>query len=275
MIHVISFIRVETPSCLQKNHFIYQEEQAMTTTQLESLTIKDIVTQDFQTAAIFEKHSLDFCCRGGKTVEEACRERGIAPEIIFAELMHVTPATSGGLSRFGQWDADFLIDYIVANHHKYVSKMIPVILAHTQKVASVHGERHPEVIRIASLFQGVAADLTQHMQKEELMLFPYIKHLLNAKRTGSVHQQPPFGSAQNPIRMMMQEHQKAGDELYEIRSLSNSYAPPEDACTTYRVSYGELQEFERDLHQHVHLENNILFPEAVRLEAQLNGQSQS
>lgn len=245
----------------------------MTTTQFETLTIKDIVTQNFQTAAIFEKHSLDFCCRGGKTVEEACREKGIAPENVYTELTQLMPAPSGETSRFSQWDPGFLIDYIVRNHHAYVSRMIPVILAHTQKVAAVHGERHPEVVRIASLFQGVATALTQHMQKEELMLFPYIKHLLTAKQANGAVQRPPFGTAQNPIRAMIQEHQQAGDELYEIRSLSNFYAPPEDACTTYRVSYQELQEFERDLHQHVHLENNILFPEAVRLEAELNGRN--
>ncbi len=115
----------------------------MTTTQLESLTIKDIVTQNFQTAAIFEKHSLDFCCRGGKTVEEACREQGIVPEIVYSELLQITPAPSGESSRFSQWDPAFLIDYIVLNHHAYVSRMVPVILAHTQKVGIVHGERHP------------------------------------------------------------------------------------------------------------------------------------
>lgn len=238
----------------------------MTTTQLETLTIKEIVTQDFQTAAIFEKHSLDFCCRGGKTIDEACREKGIAPESAFTELTRVAPTTQAETSRYTQWSPDFLIDYIVANHHSYVTKMIPVMYTHTQKVASVHGEHHPEVIRIAEIFKGVAEELTRHMQKEELMLFPYIKHLVDVSRNKVTLHKPPFGSAQNPIRMMMQEHQQAGDEMYEIRALSNSYAPPEDACTTYRVTYQELQEFERDLHQHVHLENNILFPAAVQIE---------
>ncbi len=238
----------------------------MTSTQLETLTIKEIVTQDFQTAAVFEKHSLDFCCRGGKTIDEACKEKGIAPESVYAELTRIAPSAQAETSRFKQWSPDFLIDYIVTNHHAYVSKMIPVIFAHTQKVASVHGERHPEVIRIAEIFQGVAEELTRHMQKEELMLFPYIKHLVDVKKNSTPFRRPPFGTAQNPIRMMMQEHQQAGDEMYEIRALSNSYAPPEDACTTYRVTYQELQEFERDLHQHVHLENNILFPAAVQIE---------
>ena len=238
---------------------------------MSAMTIKEIVTMNFQTAAVFEKHSLDFCCRGGKTVEEACREKGLSPEAVYSELTQLSPSASAETSRFATWPTDFLIDYIIVNHHAYVSRMIPVLMAHTQKVASVHGENHPETVKIAQLFQGVAADLTQHMQKEELMLFPYIKHLLDTVRTNGLLRKPPFGSAQNPIRMMMQEHQKVGDELYEIRALSNSYIPPADACTTFRVSYKELQDFERDLHQHVHLENNILFPMAVELEARLSG----
>jgi regulator of cell morphogenesis and NO signaling len=241
----------------------------MTTTQLENLTIKEIVTQNFQAAAVFEKHSLDFCCRGGKSIEEACREKGILSEVVYQELGQLNSTANAETSRFFLWPPEFLIDYIVTNHHTFVASMIPVILAHTQKVASVHGERHPEVVRIAEIFSGVAQDLTRHMQKEELMLFPYIKHIAVSSRSNSALRTPPFGTAQNPIQMMMQEHQKAGDEMYEIRSLSNSYTPPEDACTTYRVSYQELQEFERDLHQHVHLENNILFPLAVRLESGL------
>ncbi len=243
----------------------------MTTTQLETLTIKEIVTQNFQSAAVFEKHSLDFCCRGGKSIEEACREKGVSSEVVYQELGQLDSSATAETSRFFLWPPEFLIDYIVTNHHTYVASMIPVIGAHTQKVASVHGERHPEVVRIAEIFRSVAEELTRHMQKEELMLFPYIKHLSDVARTNGELRTPPFGTAQNPIRMMMQEHQQAGDELYEIRGLSGSYTPPEDACTTYRVSYQELQEFERDLHQHVHLENNILFPAAVKLEAGLVG----
>ncbi|HTY39076.1 MAG TPA: iron-sulfur cluster repair di-iron protein, partial [Bacteroidota bacterium] len=221
---------------------------------------------------VFEKYSLDFCCRGGRSVEEACKEKGIEPSVIFQELGHLRTSSAAETSRFFLWPTEFLVDYIITNHHAYVASMIPVLAAHTQKVASVHGERHPEVITIAAVFAGVAEELTRHMKKEELMLFPYIKHLALSARTGSAVQPPPFGSAQNPIRMMMQEHQVAGDELYDIRKLSNSYTPPEDACTTYKVTYQELQEFERDLHQHVHLENNILFPAAVKLEAGLLGQ---
>ena len=229
-------------------------------------TIKDIVLDDFRTAAVFEKYSLDFCCRGGITIDQACKERGVRAESVNAELdalppkdpsRNVQPIPDEAMS------PDSLIDLIVRIHHSYVRSAIPVIYAHTQKVAKVHGANHPEVVEIARHFAAVAEEMTQHMQKEELMLFPYIKHILSASRTGTTISAPPFGSAQNPIRMMEAEHAAAGDAMYSIRSLSSGYTPPDDACTTYRVAYQELQEFELDLHRHVHLENNILFPRAL------------
>jgi regulator of cell morphogenesis and NO signaling len=171
--------------------------------------------------------------------------------------------------RYGEWGVDLLIDFIVNNHHSYVTKMIPVLYAHTQKVASVHGARHPEVIQIAAHFEAVAHEFQQHMQKEEHALFPFIKALARSKEAGQKATPPPFGSVQNPIRMMEAEHQTAGDEMRTIRELSSGYTPPEDACTTYRITYQELRDFEMDLHQHVHLENNILFPKAILLESEL------
>jgi regulator of cell morphogenesis and NO signaling len=144
--------------------------------------------------------------------------------------------------------------------------MIPVIAAHTQKVASVHGENHPETIAIAKHFSVVYKDLKQHMMKEEQMLFPFIKYLSKAEQKKSSAERPFFGTVKNPIKMMEIEHQNAGDELSGIRDLSDNYTPPDDACNTYKVCYQELKEFEEDLHQHVHLENNILFPKSILLE---------
>jgi regulator of cell morphogenesis and NO signaling len=236
---------------------------------LNGTTIKSIVTSDYRAAAIFEKYSLDFCCKGGVTIDQACSEKNIDASSVYAELAQLANATPGNAPHYADWPIDELIDYIVNVHHKYVRESIPVIFAHTQKVATVHGANHSEVIDIARHFETVAADLSNHMMKEERMLFPYIKSLVMAKRNGSTLAPPPFGSAQNPIRMMEAEHRAAGDELYTVRSLSSNYAPPGDACTTYRVSYQELQQFEQDLHQHVHLENNILFPKAIALEQAL------
>lgn len=239
------------------------------TTDLLSLSLKEIVTKDFHAAAVFEKFTLDFCCRGGKTIDEACREKGLKPASILNELERIGSKAQDSSTRFGEWEVEFLIDYIVKNHHAYVRRMIPVLLTHTQKVASVHGSRHPEVVEIAAHIETVARDLLLHMQKEELVLFPFIKALARAKKDGQQATPPPFGSVQNPIRMMELEHQNAGDEMYAIRKSSNSYVPPDDACTTYQVTFQELKDFELDLHQHVHLENNILFPKAVLLESEL------
>jgi regulator of cell morphogenesis and NO signaling len=145
--------------------------------------------------------------------------------------------------------------------------MVPVLLTHTAKVATVHGGNHQEAVRIARLFEVVAAELLAHMVKEEQCLFPYIDMLFGVSERNGECARPPFGTVLNPIRMMEAEHRAAGDRLYEIRSLSSNYTPPADACTTYKITYQELQDFEMDLHQHVHLENNILFPKAVALEA--------
>lgn len=233
---------------------------------LQTLTIKEIVTNDYRTAAIFEKYSLDFCCGGGKTIEQACREKGLDPDVVLADVRTAEGGPRTGEGKFSLMALDELIDYIVTKHHAYVRGVIPALLTHTQKVASMHGKNHPEAIAIAEHFAAVADEMQSHTMKEEHILFPYIKRLVHARETQTGIQPPPFGSAQNPIRMMEAEHQSAGDAMYRIRSLSSGYAPPPDACTTYRVSYAELQEFELDLHNHVHLENNILFPKAIELE---------
>ncbi|MFI5253067.1 MAG: iron-sulfur cluster repair di-iron protein [Bacteroidota bacterium] len=239
--------------------------------QLQNATIKSIVTSDYRAAAIFEKYSLDFCCKGGVTIEQACSDKNINAATVFAELERLSNAGQSDTPNFAEWPIDELIDYIVNVHHKYVRESTPIIYAHTQKVATVHGANHPEVIEIDRHFAIVAADMQNHMMKEEHMLFPYIKTLVNSNRNGGMIPSSPFGTVQNPIAMMEAEHKAAGDELYEVRSLSKSYVPPEDACTTYRVSYKELQQFEEDLHRHVHLENNILFPKAIALEKELMG----
>ena len=233
---------------------------------MSTSTIKEIVTEDFRTAAVFEKYSLDFCCGGGKTIEQACKEKSVSPAQVLADLERASAKHSGREETFSEMRLDKLIDHILNTHHVYVRNAIPSLLAHTKKVASVHGERHPEVIEIADRFAAVAHELQNHMMKEEMILFPYIKTIARASMENTTVARPPFQTAQNPIRMMEAEHRVAGDEMYEIRSLSSGYAPPADACTTFKVTYQELQQFELDLHTHVHLENNILFPKAVALE---------
>jgi regulator of cell morphogenesis and NO signaling len=230
-------------------------------------TVGEMVTTDHRAAAVFEKYSIDFCCNGGKTLDVACGERGVDPETIVQELQELDKA--GDLKNFrpDEWGLDVLSDFIVNNHHRYVRRTLPVILTHVDKVLSVHGKNHPELAGIADRFHAVGEELTHHTQKEELVLFPYIKAMVAAEVARTLLNAPPFGTIANPIRMMKAEHQSAGDAFSFIRKASADFALPADACTTYMVTYKELAEFERDLHQHIHLENNILFPKAVTLES--------
>jgi regulator of cell morphogenesis and NO signaling len=233
-------------------------------------TIGSIVADDFRAAAVFERHGIDFCCGGQRPVIEACRQVGVDPEALTRELEAALAQTGADVPRFNTWDLDALTGYIVANHHGYVRQAVDNLRAHTRKVADVHGDNHPEVRLIADRFEALATELTGHMYIEEEVLFPYINRLAQARRGGAVPS-PPFGTLQNPVRMMELWHQSAGEEMGSIRKLSGGYAPPADACTTYTVAYQELQAFEADLHRHVHLENNILFPKAVSLEREVRG----
>jgi regulator of cell morphogenesis and NO signaling len=235
----------------------------------QEASIGELVAKDFRKAEVFKKYGLDFCCGGKKTVTEACREKDIDQNLIVQELADIDNNHSGGAFNYASWNLDFLADYIVSTHHKYVATSIPFLYEMTLKVASAHGENHPEVLEIAEHFREVAQELTMHMKKEEMILFPYIKQLAIAEREHSLVEMPPFGSVENPIRMMEEEHVSAGNGLEDIEELSNGFVPPEDACASYRVLYAKLKEFQDDLHQHIHLENNILFPKAILLEEQL------
>ncbi|MDR3610087.1 MAG: iron-sulfur cluster repair di-iron protein [Ignavibacteriaceae bacterium] len=234
-------------------------------------TLSEIVKNNYKAAAVFERYNLDFCCKGNKVLSTACEEKGVNESEVLSELSKIEAYQNSSIN-YEEWGLDFLIDYIVNTHHNYVRKIIPVISEHVNKVASVHGQNHPELLEIARHYTTVYKDLKQHMMKEEEILFPHIKYLVKSKGTGSKIESPYFGSVQNPIKMMEAEHINAGDELFEIRRLSNNYTIPADACNTFRVTFLELKEFEEDLHRHVHLENSILFPKSIILEAELNNE---
>ena len=230
--------------------------------------IGDVVAENFHAAKIFENHGLDFCCGGKKTIEAACEEKGIDTQLLLAELDNLN-AVNPSSTHFDKWEADFLADYIINNHHAYVVNAISTIEHHLQKVVAAHGEKHIEVVKIESVFTELKNELVSHMAKEEKMLFPYIKKMNIALKNTLEMPVPPFGSVDNPIKVMESEHDNAGMLTKEINKLSNNYQPPKDACATFRVLYNELREFEEDLHVHVHLENNILFPKAKLLEERL------
>jgi len=232
-------------------------------------TVGEIVASDYRAAAVFEKHALDFCCKGGRSLEEACAQSGLDPDEVRREIEAVTAEPDAETPRINTWDLSTLVGYIVSQHHSYVRAQMPTVLAHARKIATVHGERHPELRRVASVFQDVVDEMTSHMMKEEQILFPYISALDTAAREGGPAPAAPFGTVENPVHMMEMEHESAGAAMEEIRRLTDRYSVPDDACTTYRVCLQELEAFERDLHQHVHLENNILFPKAIALEHQV------
>jgi regulator of cell morphogenesis and NO signaling len=230
-------------------------------------TIREVVATDFRTAAVFERFGLDFCCAGCRTIEQGCRDAGADEGALLRELDTVMSGPAGTAPRFASWDVATLVDYIVANHHNYVRQALPALLQHTRKIADVHGERHSELGHVARLFGRVAAEMAEHMVKEEQILFPFVVDLAEAARSSRPLPRPPFGTVENPIRMMEHEHQFVGDAMAEIREVTGGYAVPDDACTTYRVCLQELAAFEADLHTHVHLENNILFPRAIAIES--------
>lgn len=233
-------------------------------------TLGQIAAKDLRKAQIFKKYGLDFCCGGKKTVKEACKEKGLDVTKIEQELQQADKMPASSPLPYNDWSLDFLSDYIVNTHHSYVQKNLPDLRAYAEKVMKVHGNRHPELLPIYQLVEEVNAELTAHMVKEEKVLFPYIKELVASNKNAQPLHAAHFGSVQNPINMMEMEHEMVGKNLAQIRELTNNYSLPEDACATYSLLYRMLDEFEEDLHLHVHLENNILFPKALEIENKLN-----
>jgi regulator of cell morphogenesis and NO signaling len=229
-------------------------------------TLGEIATKDLRKAKIFKKYGLDFCCGGKKTVKEACAQKGLDVTVVEKELQQADRTPESRPLPYNEWSLDFLADYIVNTHHSFVRKNLPDIRTYAAKVHRVHGQRHPELAEIHHLVEEVHEELTSHMMKEESILFPYIKNLVNASRNNEPATGGHFGSVQNPINMMEHEHELVGQHMADIRNLSSGYTLPEDACASYSMLYRMLDEFEEDLHLHIHLENNILFPKALDLE---------
>ncbi|MCO6460477.1 MAG: iron-sulfur cluster repair di-iron protein [Saprospiraceae bacterium] len=229
-------------------------------------TIGEIVAKDHRKAEVFKKYGIDFCCGGKKTVRQVCQEKGINPVDVERELQQPQqgPATSGGLN-YNEWNPDFLADYIVNTHHNYVRKYLPEIKGYAIKVAGVHGDRHPELLEIKDLFEDVYDELTEHIREEENQLFPLIKSIVKSQDNGEKIDPASLHLAEK-VAETEKEHDDVGRAMEKIRSLSDDYAIPDDACTSYKLLYKMLEEFENDLFTHIHLENNILFPKAINLE---------
>ncbi len=240
------------------------------TANQEEETIGQIVAKDYRKAQVFKKFGIDFCCGGKKTIAEVCEKKGINVADVEQQLLLIKGEDVDSEKDFQKWDLGFLSDYIINTHHQYVKDNTAFINELAQKVARVHGDRHPEAFLVAEVFDRIGKVLTLHMMKEEKILFPHIKELANIKKTGGLLPAAEFGKISTPIHLMESEHEQAGDDFETIRDLTANYRLPADACSSYTILYKMLEEYENDLHRHVHLENNILFPKAIELEKELS-----
>lgn len=231
--------------------------------------LADIVNQDLRAAPIFESFGLDYCCAGQQTLADACAKRSVDPVVVLDALGRIGP-TSEAVRLPDAWDElDALTRHIVAHHHTYVTSSVPALQQMLDKLVTVHGERHPELAALRATFRALGNDLLQHLMKEEQLLFPAIDQLARQRR-GVPGAGTMFATVLHPVRVMEDDHQDAGALIERIRQLTGGYyEPPADACTTYRACFAELRRFEEDLHRHIHLENNVLFPRALDLERAL------
>jgi regulator of cell morphogenesis and NO signaling len=249
-------------------HALLIQPDAMTlpSHSLLETRLGDLVTADPRIAPILDRLGLDYCCQGHRTLRDATLEQHIAVSEVIDELCSLEVTAGEGSAATAWPDLAELIQHIVSTHHSYVRTQQPILQGWLEKLAARHGRRHPELLEILAVFESLSDGLLQHMAKEENILFPYIERLWASANGGGLPPANPFGTILNPVRVMESEHQEAGAHLARLRSLTGGYEPPADGCTTYRVCFSELARFESDLHQHVHLENHVLFPRALALE---------
>lgn len=231
-------------------------------------TVREWAVENPEASRIFEKFGIDYCCGGSKSLEEACAtaKHSIDEVLDSLELAEQQAKTKQKDRNWRVEPLADLVDHITRTHHKYTREEIARLGPLFDKVVSVHGKNHPELQQVRAVFRGLAQELTMHMMKEEAMLFFYIVRMEEAVIQREPVIPPPFGTVENPVTMMMHEHDSAGDALRAIRQLSSNYTAPGDACISYQTLYKALSEFEKDLHEHIHLENNILFPRAIAME---------
>jgi regulator of cell morphogenesis and NO signaling len=229
-------------------------------------TVRELALEIPSATRVFEKLGIDYCCGGKRSLADACDLAGVKIEEVQLELTAASHAPWAE-PNFLTATLEELINHVVEKHHSFTRLEIARLNALLEKVCTAHGENHPELFRINVLFRELGVDLETHMTKEEFVLFPYVIRMEAAGKQLAPLFRPPFGTVANPVRMMMAEHDRAGDLLREIRTLSSDYVPPSDGCLSYQALYTALAELEKDLHQHIHLENNILFPRAVEMES--------
>jgi regulator of cell morphogenesis and NO signaling len=221
--------------------------------------------EDYRTATVFEGYGIDFCCGGQATLAAVCAEKELDTETLEREIEAAKGTPIKRSENYAAWELPFLADYIVHTHHAYLNENTGQISAYARKIAEVHGARHPELIEIAGIFDKIASDMSGHLREEEEVLFPAVRRLDDARKAGMNPDAGDRAAIGDSLETLHKEHEAIGDAVHAIRHLSRDYAIPEDACNTFAVAFGMLKEFEDDLHKHVHLENNILFPKAARI----------
>jgi regulator of cell morphogenesis and NO signaling len=233
-------------------------------------TIRDIALASPETTRVFEELKIDYCCGGRKPLTEACLAAGLDPLMVAQKIDSAIAAhKQNRVPHAEDRPVSELVDHIIATHHVFTASEIERLRPLMEKVRSRHGEHHPELNALQVVFEALADSLAPHMRKEEMVLFPYIKALAAAEENHAAPAAPMFGTVENPIRMMMAEHDTDGERLRKLREISNDYTLPADACPSFTALYAGLEDLERDLHQHIHLENNVLFPRSIELEHKL------
>lgn len=234
---------------------------------VQGKTVREIALEMPLTTRVFEEFKIDYCCHGDTLFDQACRNAGALPDVVNQKLDLIVDGsreTAGG--SLSDMPLSDLIDYILDKHHVYTRDEIAHLTQLMAKVASRHGSHYEYLLELKELFAAICYDLEPHMVKEEMVLFPYIRDLEYRRSNKLRASFPAFGTVRHPISMMAVEHEEVGELLSRMRSVTNDYALPEGACPSFTALYHRLDEFERDIHQHIHLENNILFPRAVKLE---------
>jgi regulator of cell morphogenesis and NO signaling len=229
-------------------------------------TVREIALEQPTAIRVFEQFGIDYCCGGRKPLSEACAAKNLEIDSVIAALEEAEKRPVTEFENWAEKSLESLSSHIVAKHHAYVKGELPRLAQLAQKVVNRHGSAKPELPAIANTLIQLDEELIQHLAKEEAVLFPYIAGLERSVSIGTPKPRSCFGTVANPIAMMTQEHDAAGALIAEIRRLSENFTIPENACPTFHAFYDGLREFERDLHQHIHLENNILFPRAIELE---------
>lgn len=234
---------------------------------LESFTIADIVARDFRASDVFRKHQIDFCCGGKIRLQDIESHYDVKPELLISELTTVLNSQQSAAFDYNDWDLDFLADFIERTHHKFVRTEIPVLTAYLTKIAEVHGQNHPELHEIKHLFEGAAATLLSHLEEEETILFPLVRELAKSEKEVEAANSEQKEILVKKLKQLIEEHENEGSRFKTIARLTSNYSIPADACNTYMVAIAKLEAFEKDLHQHIHLENNILFPKTIARES--------